>query len=154
MSAGPAHVHESQVPWTANPTYPPEVQAVYRYKELIGGPEADWPGVPQLDVRMGVVELAPGARYPFHAHPAPEIYYVAAGQARWSINTETFDAPAGTAIRHHPHDRHAMENVGAEVLRLVYFWWAPHGQAEVLQVRARLVEAEGPSASAAPDGAA
>lgn len=139
MTPKPAHVHESQIEWTANPSYPAEIQAIYRYKELIGDADQDWPGVPQLDVRMGVVELQPGALYPFHAHPAPEIYYVVAGTARWSINDETFDAPAGTAIRHHPHDRHAMENIGTEPLRLVYFWWAPHGQADVLTVGARLV---------------
>lgn len=74
------HVHVSDVQWTASPQYPEALRRVYRYKPLIGG---RWRGViPQEDILMGVLELAPGAIYAAHAHPAPELYYVMSGTAR------------------------------------------------------------------------
>jgi quercetin dioxygenase-like cupin family protein len=39
---------------------------------------------PQSDVLMGMLELAPGATYPAHRHPAPELYYVMSGTAQWT----------------------------------------------------------------------
>jgi mannose-6-phosphate isomerase-like protein (cupin superfamily) len=136
----PNHIEADLVPWTGNPTYPPELRAVYRYKELIGPGAPDPSPVAASDVRMGLVELAEGAVYPLHAHPAPEIYYVIAGTARWTIDDETFLAPPGTAIRHLPNARHAMANIGPGTLRLIYFWWTPNGDHESLFVGARLID--------------
>src|ERR1700752_3457454 len=83
------HVNVKDVEWTASPQYPEERRRVYRYKALIGG---DWPRViPQQDIIMGILELAPGAIYSAHAHPAPELYYVMSGSARWTVNEDTFD---------------------------------------------------------------
>ncbi len=132
------HIHADQLEWTSNPTYPPEIRMVYRYKELIGSSQPIEPHTP--DARMGILELDPGAFYPFHAHPSPEIYYVIEGIAEWTVNDHTFVAPAGTAIRHQPFDCHAMRNIGATPLKLIYFWWAPDGETEVLDVRAKLIE--------------
>jgi len=111
---------------------------VYRYKALIGGQR---PGViPQEDILMGVLELAPGATYPAHKHPAPELYYVIGGKVRWTVGDETFEAGPGEAIYHAPNTLHRMVNIGAETLRMVYLWWAPGGDRSVLRASSQLLE--------------
>lgn len=87
---------------------------------------------------MGLLELDPGI-YPFHSHPAPEIYFVVSGQAEWTVGDETFEAVPGTAIYHPPGVRHQMVNRGPETLKTVWFWWAPEGRTEVLDVPSRLL---------------
>lgn len=132
------HVHLGDVKWTGSPQYPDELRKVYRYKALIGGSR---PGViPQDDVLMGVLELAPGAIYPGHAHPSPEIYYVMSGSASWTVGKETFTAEPGTGIYHPSDTLHRMANIGDDVLRVVYFWWAPGGNREVLKIGSKLLE--------------
>jgi quercetin dioxygenase-like cupin family protein len=133
-----SHVHVRDVQWTASPQYPEALRRVYRYKPLIGG---RWPGViPQQDVLMGVLELAPRAIYAAHAHPAPEIYYVMSGKALWTVGDETFDAEPGTAIYHAPNALHRMINTGDETLRVCWIWWAPDGNHDVLNIGSKLLE--------------
>lgn len=63
-SPPPTHVTLKDRPWTSSEQYPEALRRVYRYKALIGGRR---PGViPQSDVLMGMLELAPGATYPAH----------------------------------------------------------------------------------------
>ena len=132
------HIELCDVKWTSSIQYPEELRKVYRYKPLIGG---SWSGViPHDDVFMGVLELAPKATYPAHQHPAPEIYYVISGKAEWSVDDETFVVESGAAIHHPPNASHRMVNIGDDVLRLVYFWWAPGGNQEVLKVGSSLLE--------------
>ena len=147
----PAHVELREVKWTGSAQYPEALRKVYRYKALIGG---RWLGViPQSDVLMGVLELAPGATYPAHQHPAPEIYYVMSGTAEWTVGDETFVAEPGTAIYHPPGALHRMINTGDDVLRLVYFWWAPNGDRQVLKIASTLLEPvpEQPAKAKFPD---
>ncbi len=133
-----SHVHVRDMNWTASPQYPEALRRVYRYKALIGG---GWLGViPQKDILMGVLELAPGAIYSAHAHPAPELYYVMSGRARWTVNDETFDAEPGTAIYHAPNALHRIINTGDETLRVCWMWWAPNGDREVLHIGSKLLE--------------
>jgi quercetin dioxygenase-like cupin family protein len=137
------HVSAGDVRWATGSDYPPALQAVMRWKDLVGGAGgggADDAAVPQPDVYMGVFELAPGAMYPGHKHPSPELYYVMSGTARWSVGDETFAARAGTAIYHPPEAIHRMTNDGDEVLRAVYFWWAPGGDRAALKGPVALVE--------------
>src|SRR5262245_40927695 len=95
------HVTLAERPWTSSEQYPEPLRKVYRYKALIGGQR---PGVvPQQDVLMGMLELAPKATYPAHSHPSPEIYYVMSGTARWTVGEETFTANPGTAVYHPPN---------------------------------------------------
>lgn len=136
--ASKSHVHLRDVDWWASAQYPEELRRVYRYKALIGGAR---PGViAQDEVLMGVLELAPGAVYPGHAHPSPEIYYVMSGTARWTVGSDTFIAEAGTAVYTPPNTLHRMINTGDELLRTVYFWWAPEGKRDVLNVGSKLLE--------------
>jgi quercetin dioxygenase-like cupin family protein len=137
-SPGPTHITLGERPWTSSEQYPEALRRVYRYKALIGGKR---PGVvPQADVLMGVLELAPGAIYPAHKHPAPELYYVMRGRARWTVGEETFVAEPGTAIYHPPNTLHRMVNLGDEVLETVYMWWAPEGNRDVIRVPSELLE--------------
>lgn len=135
-----SHVTEKDVPWTTAAHYPEALQQVVRWNTLIGAGAASWPGVPQKDVRMGVLELDAGGYYPGHAHPAPEIYFVLSGTAQWTVANETFEARPGMAIYHAPDVQHRMVNTGADVLRAVWFWWAPEGRSEMLEGEIDLLE--------------
>jgi quercetin dioxygenase-like cupin family protein len=138
-ASAPTHTNLKDRPWISSEQYPEALRRVYRYKALIGGGR---PGViPQSDVLMGVLELAPRAIYSAHKHPAPELYYVISGTAEWTVGAETFTVEPGTAIYHPPDTLHRMINTGDEVLRTVYMWWAPGGNREVLKVRSTLLEA-------------
>jgi len=136
------HVRSEQVPWTASRQYPDELKRVYRVRGLIGGPGlfGSMSPVPDADILVGELELAPGAIYPAHVHPAPEVYYVVQGRAEWTVGGETFMATAGTAVHTPPGTLHRIANVGDEVVRAVYFWWAPGGDRTVLGIPSTLVE--------------
>ncbi len=135
-----SHVTVDQVAWTSAPHYPEALKRVVRWNTLIGGAQDGFAGVPEKDVRMGVLELQPGGFYPAHAHPAPEIYYVMGGRAEWTVGNETFIAQPGMAVYHAPNVLHRMVNTGTELLRTVWFWWAPDGRGDVLQADIDLLE--------------
>jgi quercetin dioxygenase-like cupin family protein len=134
----PLHVSLRDEQWTSSAQYPEALRKVYRYKALIGGSHSGV--IPQDDILMGVLELSPGATYPAHQHPAPEAYYIMNGTAEWTVGDETFVAEPGMAIYHAPGVLHRMINTGEEVLRTVYFWWAPNGERQVLQSPSELLE--------------
>jgi quercetin dioxygenase-like cupin family protein len=131
------HVNDSQLEWTTASSYPAELQKVVHWKMLIGG---EPPSVPQKDALMGVLDLEAGGYYPLHSHPSPEIYYIISGSAEWTVGDETFTAAPGTAIYHASNVPHRMVNHGSEALRTVWFWWAPNGERDVLQVGVQLLE--------------
>ena len=140
--SGPAarersRTHINDVEWTTNWTYSEELWKVYRYKPLVREPLADWLGIARSDVRMGLQELNPGARYPAHHHPSPEIYVVLSGRARWIVGERSFAAEPGSAIYTPPNQTHRIENTGATPLRWLYFWWAPGGDISVFESSAR-----------------
>jgi quercetin dioxygenase-like cupin family protein len=133
------HVSMADIPWMTTNRYPEWFRRTYRYKELVGWISnwqdvraAEWKGVAHPEIRMGVLHLDRGAVYPFHFHPAPELYYVIRGTAEWTVGTDTFRATPGTAIHAPPNAHHKMVNVGSETLELLYVWWAPGGDSTVL----------------------
>ena len=132
------HITLNERPWTSSEQYPEPLRQVYRYKAMIGGQRAGV--VPQDDVLMGMLELAPRAIYPAHKHPAPELYYVMSGTAQWTVGDETFTAGPGTAIYHPPDTLHRMVNTGDEVLKTVYMWWAPGGNRSAIRASSQLLE--------------
>ena len=137
----PNHASAADTEWGTSPSYPEALQQVVRWKILAGGNLFGQAfGVPQKDVLMGVLDLDPGGYYPFHAHPAPEMYYVVSGTAQWSVGDETFTAAPGMAIYHPPNTPHRMVNTGAETLHTVWFWWAPDGRSEALHGAITLLE--------------
>ena len=60
-----------------------------RLKTLVGRPQK---GIPDQDIKFGVMEIGPGAIYPAHQHPTPEIYYFVSGRAQWIVDGEEFSA--------------------------------------------------------------
>jgi mannose-6-phosphate isomerase-like protein (cupin superfamily) len=135
----PTHVDEGGVEWGANAELPD-----VRWKTLVGSD-----GIPQADIQFGTFELAPNAVYPAHLHPAPELYFVLEGHARWTVGSDTFDAGPGTAVYTPPGTAHRMVNVGDERVRAVWAWWAPGGDRAVFDGGYRFVEPL-PSAKTAP----
>ena len=131
------HAHVDQLEWTSASSYPEDLQKVVRWKMLIGG---DAPSIPQKDVLMGVLNLEVGGFYLLHSHPSPEIYYVISGSAEWTVGNETFTAMPGMAIYHASNVPHRMVNHGDEPLHTIWFWWAPNGERDVLQVGVTLLE--------------
>jgi quercetin dioxygenase-like cupin family protein len=132
-----AHVNDVQLEWTTASSYPVELQKVVRWKMLIGNEPSP---ILQKDVLMGVLNLEAGGYYPLHSHPAPEIYYVISGSAEWTVGDDTFTATPGMAVYHAPNAPHRMVNNGNEPLHTVWFWWAPNGERDVLQVGVTLLE--------------
>lgn len=102
---------------------------VARWKTLVGGEEGGQ--IDEADVRFGLWELAPRAIYQAHRHDVPEIYYVTAGRAQWTVGEETRDVGPGAVIRTPPGAVHRMVNLGDEAVTALWFWWAPEGRREV-----------------------
>lgn len=105
--------------------------AVARWKTLVGGIEGGQ--LAAEDVQFGLWELAPGAIYHGHHHPAPEIYYILEGQARWQVGDQTRVVTSGTTIHTRPGEVHRMENLTDTPVRAIWFWWAPGGDTEVFK---------------------
>ncbi|GAC1695549.1 MAG: hypothetical protein NVS9B3_13650 [Gemmatimonadaceae bacterium] len=142
-----SHIQRDSIPWTTTNRYPEWFRKAYRYKELVGWVSnwqdvkaRDWKGVPNRDIRMGYLQIDSGTTYPFHAHPAPELYYVIRGTAQWTVGNETFSATPGTAIYARPNTRHQMINTGDGTLELLYVWYAPGGNREVLEIPSAMLD--------------
>ena len=118
-----AFVHESTITWKGN------THSVSRFKTLVGGDEGGQ--LDNDDVQFGLWQLAPGATYHGHKHDAPEIYYIISGEADWTVGEETQRVTAGTAIYTKPGQVHRMVNAGDEIVKAMWFWWAPDGRREV-----------------------
>lgn len=130
-----SRTHIDDIEWTTNFTYSEELWKVYRYKPLVRDALVDWKGIAHDDVRMGLQELDPGAAYPTHHHPSPEIYVVLSGRAQWTLGEKSFVANPGTAVYTPPDTKHRIENTGTTPLRWLYFWWAPGGDVSVFAER-------------------
>ncbi len=132
---GDVQVDAADVSWDAQPNLPDELKAVVRWKTLIGGED-----VPHSEFFFGELELAPGAIYPGHLHPAPEMYYVLEGRIEWTVGDETFIAEPGTALYTAPSTVHRMVNLGDGIARAVWAWWAPGGDTSVMGPGYRITE--------------
>jgi len=79
--------------------------------------------------------MIPGAFYPTHHHPSPEIYFVVEGAAEWTVGNELLSPAPDSAIYTPPDTPHRIENEGADRLRWLYFWWAPGGDRTLFESR-------------------
>jgi len=120
MHPTPKHVESGQVEWlTEYSNYPASLMNSYRLKRLIGNKSP----VAVKDVSLVVSELDPGATYPSHSHPAPEIYYFLKGRAECTWGDETFIAEPGTVVYTAPNLPHSIRNIGEDAVEAVVFWW-------------------------------
>jgi len=87
------------------------------FAEIIG-PEAPFKSE---SVCLGLTLIGPETLYPPHAHPAIELYYVAAGTATWIANGVASRNPPGAFILHPSQVVHAMQT-HREPLLAVYSW--------------------------------
>ncbi len=83
------------------------------------GPDG-WQGTE--DVTLGLVLMGPHCFYPFHHHPARELYYVLSGTAEWAVD---FQPPQvlepGSWLLHQENQPHAMQT-GHEPMLAVSAW--------------------------------
>ena len=114
---------DADVAWKVNE------HEVSRWKTLVGGNEGGQ--IPADDIQFGTWELAPGAIYHRHRHDAPEIYFIVDGEALWTVGDETRTVTAGTVIHTKPGEEHRMENRTDAVVKAIWIWWAPGGDASV-----------------------
>jgi quercetin dioxygenase-like cupin family protein len=129
-----AFSHEDQARKRANASYPgwfrgtgpdgwADERARYHYTELVGPLSTDTKLLANR-VHFGTFVLQPGATYPAHNHPAPEIYFVVEGQARWCVDDEQKDVGPWSVILHRPYAVHGWKNTGDKPLKAVWVWWA------------------------------
>lgn len=61
-------------------------------------------------VTLGLVLLGPQVFYPYHYHPARELYFVLSGNAEWGVDQgPTITREPGTFILHAENQPHAMQ---------------------------------------------
>ena len=71
------------------------------------------------DVTLGLVLLGPHTFYPFHHHPARELYYIVSGTAEWAVDFEPPRRLApGSWLVHHENQPHAMQTGDAPMLAI------------------------------------
>jgi hypothetical protein len=87
------------------------------FAELIG------PNAPLIapSCRIGFTLMAPSTFYPWHAHPAVELYLVMSGHAAWATQREERIVPPGTFVLHRTNEPHSMRTF-AEPLLALYGW--------------------------------
>ena len=135
------HLNERDVPWpvrenVADDQIPEEMRQrqaefvrlseVMRWKTLIGTGGRFGEALPDRDMHFGIGEIGPGAIYPEHKHPTPELYYFISGSATWNVDGETFHAEPGSAVYMKPWAVHSMEVTSNERAVVVWADWAPN----------------------------
>ena len=142
-----AFLDEAAIPWKVN------AFEIARWKTLIGGNEGGQ--LDEADVRFGLWELAPNATYHGHRHDAPEIYFLTAGAAEWTVGAETRRVGPGSVVLTPPGAVHRMVNVSDTPVSAIWFWWAPDGRRAVFEGTYEFTEPapEQPEGAGFDDGA-
>ena len=149
------HLNEHDVPWpepvsidTSGMSQEAAVRAqdfrrlgeVMRWKTLIGTGGRFGEGLPDPDIGFGVGELGPGAIYPPHKHPTPELYYFVSGSAKWIVDGEQFIATPGSTVYMKPNAVHSLEVISEEKAVVVWADWSPNGDMEAMRGEYELLE--------------
>lgn len=129
---GVAHALASlpdELPWSYS--YPARADAAdladrIAFAELIG---PDGP-LSAPDCRVGFTLIAHSTFYPFHRHPAVELYLVIAGKAQWMTPDREQVVPPGGFVLHRVNQPHAMRT-SDETLLALYAW---HGDIDAPSV--------------------
>lgn len=145
-----AFIHEDEAPHKANKKYPSwfrgngadglaDKDALYWYTELLGPAAYKTPkGLSAEGAYCGTLELAKGATYPAHNHPASEFYFVLDGEAMWHVDDEKKHVKTGDLIYHRPYAAHGWTNLSkTKPLRAFYCWWRePSDKVDVMNFSA------------------
>ena len=144
-SRSSVHLNEHDVPWPPrisrdsadiDPVVTEDYQRmseVMRWKTLVGTGGRFGEGLPDPDIGFGVGELGPGAIYPAHRHPSPELYYFVSGSARWNVDGEEFIATPGSTVYMKPYAVHSIEIISDETAIVVWADWSPNGDMEAMR---------------------
>ena len=108
------------LPWDYQ--YPPHPSADDLSKR-IGFAELIGPDGPMYSpqCRVGFTLMAADTFYPWHAHPAIELYLVIAGRAEWTASDTRQEVPPGGFVLHRSNEPHAMRTL-TEPLLALYSW--------------------------------
>ena len=90
------------------------------------------------EIRVGQVTLRPKAKYPSHSHPAPEIYIQISGSVEWKVGAESKVIDTLTCVNIPSNTKHSMKNLSMINAELIYFWYAPGGDTNLLKHDATL----------------
>jgi len=113
---------------------------VIRWKTLVGTAGRFGEGLPDKDIAFGIGEMGPGAIYPPHRHPSPELYYFVSGSAKWNVDGEEFVATPGSTVYMKANAVHSLEVVSSEKAVVVWADWSPNGDMEAMQGGYELLE--------------
>ncbi len=108
-----------QLHWQQNQNYRgQQFSEKYAYSEFIG-PD----GIAHSsDIRIGLLLIAPGTIYPYHHHPADEIYFVLSGEGRFKVPERPARVcPSGQFVTHPSGIDHQIET-RENLLLALYFW--------------------------------
>ena len=149
------HLNEKEVPWPEiipganenqnkieslqNQDYQ-RMSEVMRWKTLIGTEGRFGEALPDPDMAFGIGELGPGAIYPNHRHPSPELYYFLSGSAKWNVDGEEFIATPGSTVYMKPYAIHSLEIISDESAIVIWADWSPNGDMEAMQTGYELLE--------------
>jgi mannose-6-phosphate isomerase-like protein (cupin superfamily) len=111
-------VRAADLEWVSNETADPRMWPMdrIRWKTLVSRERNG-----SEDLLVGVAELDPGDVHVLHDHPASsEVYYILQGQARVVMGDGEYTVGPGTAVYFPPQTKHAVRNVGDQVLVLLW----------------------------------
>jgi quercetin dioxygenase-like cupin family protein len=74
----------------------------------------------------GFVVIDPNGTVPLHNHEQEEVYYILKGKGEMNVEGETQVLEAVSAVYIPPNTSHALKNIGAEALHML-FVYAPAG---------------------------
>ena len=74
----------------------------------------------------GFVVIEPNGTVPLHDHEQEEVYYILKGKGEMTVEGETWVLEAVSAVYILPKTPHALKNIGAEALHML-FVYAPAG---------------------------
>ena len=122
--------------WHQNANYnDPELLDSYAFTEFIG----PMGNAVSKDIRFGVLLMASGTHYKRHHHPAPEIYFVLSGQARFRKDGKPWrTCTSGMFQFHDSMQPHEIETRDDQALLL--YWW--RGDVETMAVMSEEIPME------------
>ncbi len=125
------HVNADRLPWHTEPN------VSLRHQRLVG-PDAG--GIPRGDLRIHRLALEPGQGVAARSHRVPEIHFIAAGAATWTIDNEQFSATPDTAVFVPPGATHSFIATGSDDLLAIAYRCAPGGDREALHAGSTMTD--------------
>lgn len=80
---------------------------------------------------LAEASVAPGMRTQLHQHRASEeLYHITAGRGRMTLGQKQFEVTTGDTVTIPPGTPHCIENLGADMLRLLCCCAPPYSDAD------------------------